>query len=263
MQRSIRRISGAVGFCAALVTPALAQESGPSPDRLDEVTVVGTRLSSGGPPEDAALPVTVLDASAIASSGSQSVQELFLKLPQVSGARGARDGNGTGRATLNLRGLGDQYTLTLVNGRRFAANAPANVNAIPFNAIERIKILEAGAGAVYGSDAVAGVVNVVLKDSADGLTLDALYGDVTEGSASVSQAGFSFGGRGESSSFFLSGSFYKRDPLLTVERELTRSNDMRALGGRDNRSGANNPAHPRQAHAGGREGAGRRRERVQ
>ncbi len=107
-----------------------------------------------------------------------------------------QDSTANGAASISLRGLGADATLVLVNGRRVAISSFAesittnfvDINTIPVAAIERVEVLKDGASAVYGSDAVAGVVNIVLRKDFDGFEVSAGYGDVTSGSASEMNA---------------------------------------------------------------------------
>src|SRR6476646_2867016 len=119
-------------------------------------------------------PVTTVGAQDIKLEGVQNVENLLNNLPQVFADFGANESNGaTGTATVNLRGLGAQSTLVLINGRRLPAGSPTyyptDLNQIPAPLIERVEILTGGASAVYGSDAVAGVVNFIMKGNFQGL----------------------------------------------------------------------------------------------
>ena len=150
---------------------------------LEEITVTGSRIAL-----DANLvtssPVTTVNSDEIAISGVTRVDDLLNRLPQVIPEFSAFDSNGsTGTATLDLRGLGSDRTLVLTNGHRMGfgdqfALAP-DINQIPGNLVERIEILTGGASSVYGADAVAGVVNFIMKDDYEGFEIDYQYSAYT------------------------------------------------------------------------------------
>jgi outer membrane receptor protein involved in Fe transport len=172
-----------------LATPAFAQDadqadvSTTQTDQSDAssggIVVTGTRLRS--PNLESASPVTVVTGEDIALTGTTRVEDLINSLPQVFAAQGANISNGaTGAATLNLRGLGSERTLVLVNGRRLMPGDPstsaADINAIPGALIKRVDVLTGGASSVYGADAVAGVVNFVLDTEFEGFRTNVNYG---------------------------------------------------------------------------------------
>lgn len=151
---------------------------------LDEVQVTGSRikrvdLSSVG-------PATVLDATEIENLGVSSAEVLLQRLPASAGFAGNSNAaywvsGGWGTAQVNLRGLGGNRTLVLLNGRRIVpggsgANDSVDLNMIPLSIVSRMEVLKDGASAIYGADAVAGVVNFITKESFEGLQFDARYG---------------------------------------------------------------------------------------
>ncbi|WP_086607887.1 TonB-dependent receptor domain-containing protein [Erythrobacter donghaensis] len=165
--------------------PAFAQDADVTTDNAAEaeevqaIVVTGTRLRS--PNLESASPVTVVTAEEFALTGTTRVEDLINSLPQVFAAQGGNIANGaSGIATLNLRGLGPERTLVLVNGRRMAPGTPstsaADINFIPAALIERVDVLTGGASSVYGADAVAGVVNFVLDTDFEGFKINANYG---------------------------------------------------------------------------------------
>ncbi|WP_217705482.1 TonB-dependent receptor [Peristeroidobacter soli] len=162
-----------------------------SGDVTDTVVVTGSHIRGGETPS----PVISIDAASIREQGFSDLGEVIRSLPQnfnggqnpgaVSTSASLGDianGNLTGGSGLNLRGLGPDATLTLLNGRRMAYGGVAqsvDISAIPVEALERIEIVADGASAVYGSDAVAGVGNVILKRDFEGVTVGARYGTST------------------------------------------------------------------------------------
>jgi iron complex outermembrane recepter protein len=163
----------------AVVAPVYAQDTAGTD--VQEVVVTGSRIAQ--PNLEGTSPVTMVTAEDIAVQGVTRVEDMVNQLPQAFAAQNATVSNGaTGTATINLRGLGSPRTLVLVDGRRMpyggvtAASAAPDLNMIPAGMVERVEILTGGASAAYGSDAVAGVVNFILKKDFEGVQFDALYG---------------------------------------------------------------------------------------
>ncbi|WP_374579858.1 TonB-dependent receptor [Pseudoduganella sp.] len=179
LSRSVRVICA--GGLALGMTMASAQE-------IQRVEITGSSLKRVD--SETALPVQVLSKAEITRTGATSTQELLNSVSALSSAGGTNNATGAGSSTyglssISLRGLGDERTLVLVNGRRLAAfagggGAAVNVNVIPLAAIERVEVLKDGASGVYGSDAVAGVVNFILSKSFEGIEVGAGYGTPTE-----------------------------------------------------------------------------------
>ena len=143
---------------------------------LEKITVTGSRIRVSTVTEGSS-PITVVGAADIKSDGVKNVESIINNLPQVFADQGGSVSNGsTGTATVNLRNLGADRTLVLVNGRRLPQGSPlstaADLNQIPAGLIKRVEVLTGGAGAVYGSDAIAGVVNFIMNDRFEGVQLD-------------------------------------------------------------------------------------------
>ena len=167
------------GVAGAMSLPAFAQEATDQESVQETIFVTGSRI-----PQDPNLvstsPVTAIDDVEVALRGVTRVEDLINQLPQAFAAQGANVSNGaTGTATINLRGLGAARTLVLQNGRRLPYGSPnstpADVNQIPAQLIDRVDVLTGGASAVYGSDALAGVVNFIMKSDFEGFRLDGSY----------------------------------------------------------------------------------------
>ena len=162
-----------IAFGASALT-ANAQTAAPATDKIEKIEVTGSRIPSAN--LEGTSPVTVVDAATIKTDGVRSVENLLNNLPQVFADQGANVSNGaSGTATVNLRNLGANRTLVLVNGHRLPAGSPgtvaADLNQIPAGLIKRVEILTGGASAVYGSDAIAGVVNFIMNDKFEGVQL--------------------------------------------------------------------------------------------
>lgn len=170
-----------------LVTPAAAQTG--AADEVSEVVVTGTRIPS--PNLESVSPVQVVGAQEVALGGRPVTADILNQLPQVS--QNSQTGFSTtsnplsgpgGTATVDLRGLGQQRTLVLVDGRRLGigdpdtgnSNPSPDLNQIPSQLIERVEVLTGGASATYGSDAIAGVVNFIMKRNFEGVEIDAQWG---------------------------------------------------------------------------------------
>jgi len=168
--------------CAS--APAFAQTA-PDPTEVEEIIVTGSRLASSAATQ-ASQPVQVLTAESIETQGVTQVSDLLDRIPALQSSSSSAQANG-GAATLNLRGMGSARTLTLVNGRRYVAGVPGSaavdVSSIPAGLIERVEVLTGGASAVYGSDAVTGVVNFILKDDYEGTEMTVQGGLSGEGDA--------------------------------------------------------------------------------
>jgi outer membrane receptor protein involved in Fe transport len=233
---------------AAEPTPPTATEDTSDDDgKREKVTVVGTRIPGAKVTDP--LPVTIVDEEDIDAIAPSNGDDLFRAIPQAGDvtfnearlAGGINDARGD-TASINLRGLGTGNTLMLLNGRRLVLHpaiqvenlvpvATVNTNALPVAGIRRVEVLRDGASALYGTDAVAGVINTVLRDNFDGLRLS------FEGAHShdsnmderdlVLEYGVNFNGDRSNFSVFASGTW--RDPLFASEREFSRNADMRAL----------------------------------
>ncbi len=155
--------------------------TGAAQEQLQEIVVTGSRIAQ--PNIEGASPVTVISSADVRVSGISQVEDLVNSLPQAFASQGSNISNGaSGTATVNLRGLGSARTLVLLNGRRMVAGTAGvggpyspDLNQIPAPLIERVEVLTGGASAVYGSDAVAGVVNFIMKDNFEGVQFDVNY----------------------------------------------------------------------------------------
>jgi iron complex outermembrane receptor protein len=175
-------IAEAQATAAAAATPADTSAS------LQEVVVTGSRIAA--PNLESISPVTAVTSEEIKTTGVVRIEDLLNSLPQVVADQSSGLSMGSnGTATLNLRGLGAQRTLVLVNGRRLQGGDPgaalgatpafasaADINQIPVSLIDRVDVLTGGASSTYGADAVAGVVNFIMNDHFEGVRLDSNFG---------------------------------------------------------------------------------------
>jgi iron complex outermembrane receptor protein len=232
--------SALIPLAFAMGSTGHAQTQEPTaPEAVQEVVITGSNIATRAL-GDGPAPVTLISSEDIAASGARTLKQLVSMEPAFTGSslgdgKGFFGENETGRtagqARVNLRGIGEAYTLVLVNGRRFAGVDPANLNAIPLSAVERVEVLKDGASSVYGSDAVAGVVNVILRNRVDGLELSLGGGSTTEGGGTVREGDIAFGLGSQRASLVASASFYDRGEIRFNDRALARNRDQRALGG--------------------------------
>jgi iron complex outermembrane receptor protein len=227
--------SGAQPADATLPPPATSAIADKATGTLDTITVTGTNIPSDSTAY-ASSPITVISSQALLESGSSNIEDYFQTQPDFvlsgqssysnQGPSGGDNARSIGGSQLNLRGIGPQYTLVLLNGRRFQGEDPANIDLIPLDAIDRIEILKSGASAIYGSDAVAGVVNIITKRSSDGLTLNATYGESGEGDDGTTRASVTWGTSNDRLNVFTAFEYYQRDGLTQGQRTLSADPDL-------------------------------------
>ncbi len=217
---------------------AHAQTSSPSPADASppqDIVVTGSRLPSADLVSSA--PVTVLDRSEIEATGATSVGSLLRELPAATATSSESAGRGnSGSATVALRGLSAVNTLVLINGRRVLASnsgGTVDLNSIPFETIERVEVLQDGASAIYGSDAVAGVVNLIMRRSYDGLLIKGSQGISSRGDLPVTDLGLVFGQEFDRGGFVFSASYRHAGGNLIADRPISRDVDWRSSGGRN------------------------------
>lgn len=234
--------SAGVALAAAFATPAMAQsraEEKPvtlvqnAPDQGGEDAVAPDVVVTGslikGTPQNGALPVDVITADELARRGAPTALDFIKQLPSSSGVLGdanqfdSRSQGSEGVASVNLRGLGPQRTLVLLNGRRnvFAGTGVpvVDINLMPIAAIGRIEVLKDGAAATYGSDAIAGVVNFITRTDLRGLQADFNY-RYFDGSAGDYQAGLSYGIKKDNFQMLASFGYQRRNELRTTARQF-------------------------------------------
>jgi len=229
--------SRAIAILCGLALPfgdTIAQTSASEENQnIEEVVVTGSRI--GRTAQDQPVPVAVIGADAIAQSGFSNPSDILLRTPQVGVGTGSANGGlddygaDAGATFINLRGLGTNRTLVLVDGLRrvsgTGASSAVDLATIPANMIERIEIITGGAAAVYGADAVTGVVNVILKHHADGFEVTARPGISGHGDDRTVSLSALYGkplqDRGE---FSVGLSYNQEDPLATTRRSFASIN---------------------------------------
>ncbi|WP_306017540.1 TonB-dependent siderophore receptor [Oceanicaulis sp. MMSF_3324] len=213
------------GFAAMVAMPAaaVAQEESAS---QDVIQVTGSRIQR--PDVTAPSPITSIDETTLEVNNTINIEDTLNDLPQLIPAFDASSNNpGNGTATLSLRGLGASRTLILVDGRRMVGEGQGgivNVNSIPSALLERVDIVTGGASAVYGSDAVAGVVNFIIKDDFEGVEFDVSSRWTEQGGAGNFTSSLTMGGNFDQDrgNAVLSISYNDRESLLQGQRDFSR-----------------------------------------
>jgi len=181
-------------------------------------------------------PVATLTAEDIQKSGVTDLISLFTKLP-ISGQgtfstqANSSDDTANGGSSVSLRGLGADSTLILINGRRVSVSPFAkgidtsfvDINNIPLSAIKRVDILKDGASATYGSDAVAGVINIILRDDVEGAEVSAKFGTTADGGGDEQSVNLVFGNQTDNSSHTFILEYFSREEVLYADRDYSRT----------------------------------------
>ena len=204
---------------------ASAQEAKTDSAPLETIVVTGSRIRRVD--LETSSPVVTIDKAAIEKSGKLTVGDLLQEMPAVSGAATnprVNNGGGTGAATVSLRGLGSNRTLVLVNGRRFITNGFASdVNAIPSNLVERIEVLKDGASAVYGSDAIGGVVNFILRENYQGAEFAVDYGISDRDDGERKGYSFTFGHTSDRGNITGGVNYNQFDAISSGDRDFSKT----------------------------------------
>ena len=220
--------------CLALGDVALAQD-----DSVEEVVVTGSRIRQN--PLDTRTPVMTMTAEDMKASGQVSLGEFLQRLP-IAGSAINRNNNssgnlgfppdgagiGAGAAEIDLRYLTSKRVLVLVDGKRWVRGSSASgvsgavdLNTIPVNAIQRVEVLQDGASVIYGSDAIAGVVNIITNEQYEGLDVSAYYGAYDEGDGESLEYAMSFGAEGDNSRVFVAASYTEQRSVSAADRDIS------------------------------------------
>lgn len=225
---------------------------------LEEILVTGSRIRGA----TRASPMVTLTREEIDRTGYSTVGQVVESLPQNFGAGATQDSvtdrnasaavggsvdNIAGGQSINLRGLGTGSTLVLLNGRRMSPSGLSarftDISRIPLSAVERVEVLTDGASAIYGSDAIGGVVNFILRDAYEGAETRLKYGSDTSGDMSEIVFSQAAGTSWSDGSVLASYEYYRRDSLANKHRRFAASADLRPFGGSDWRQLGGNPAN--------------------
>ena len=231
-----------VGPAAAAGSNAVAGPDGSAvagTDDAEMIVVTGSRIRQNPLNQDS--PVVVLDQSALAQTGLSSVADILQRLPSAAGGLNTKNnssgnlgnppdggGVGAGSAEIDLRYLSAKRTLVLVDGMRYVngtsgSGIPATVdlNTIPANSIARIEVLQSGASSLYGSDAIAGVVNIITVAQQEGLRASAQFGTFRAGDGHTQDYSASYGIKGPTTNVVFGGSYVKQEAVRSGNRSIS------------------------------------------
>jgi iron complex outermembrane receptor protein len=225
--RDAVRLALTAGLASSLVAiPAHAEDDDAA--KLDRVEVTGSRIKRTQ--LEGAMPVTSVTREQIEKTGINSIGDLLQELPAAGAALNTNFNNGgDGSTRIDLRNLGSNRVLVLVNGRRWVnavggggVNNAVDLNTIPISIIERIEVLKDGASAVYGSDAIAGVVNIITRRDFDGAAANATVSEFDEGDGRQELFDFSIGASTARSSAFLNATYFKAEEVAAGDRDISK-----------------------------------------
>lgn len=219
LRKRLLQGTATAGLAALILSPGYA-----TAQTEDQIIVTGTRVERQN--LQAPSPVTAISAETLALTNTINAEQFINSLPQLVPAfDGTSNNPGNGTATVNLRGLGTNRTLVLVNGSRYVSafgNGVVDLNSIPASLVKRVDIVSGGASAVYGSDAMAGVVNFILEDEFEGFEVDASYQSTGQGDGGTKNIGVTMGGnfdngRGNATVFV---GYSQRDEVFAGARDF-------------------------------------------
>jgi len=242
--RTFRTLAGrnryALFASACLIPATCIQTAWAAEQQPEEVVVTGSRIRQS--PVEQTAPVQTTTSADIDRSGEISIADYLQRLP-ISGSAINRSNNasgnlgfppdgggiGAGASEIDLRYLTSKRVLVLVDGKRWVRGSSASgvsgavdLNTIPTAAIERIEVLQDGASPIYGSDAIAGVVNVITKSSAQGFEFETNQAAYDEGDGYTQDYNLSWGAQGDKTRTFLSVGYSRQDPVMSGDRDLSK-----------------------------------------
>ena len=236
----LTRAAALLGFSALAASGSLGVAQAQTAGSVSEIIVTGSRIRTS--PLDQLQPVVQIDQAAIAKTGLTSTVDVLQRIPSAGGGLNAKFNNsgnfgnppdgggvGAGSAEIDLRYLSSRRVLVLVDGLRWVSGAAASgvpgsvdLNTIPSAMISRMEVLQEGASPIYGSDAIAGVVNIITKQRQDGFQASAQVGGFGEGDGFTQDYNLSWGVTQGGTSIVLGGGYFKQDPVLAGDRDISR-----------------------------------------
>ncbi|MCL1051928.1 TonB-dependent receptor [Shewanella abyssi] len=225
-----------LSIASSVATPVFAAEE----DNIEKIMVTGSRI--GRAEVESTSPITVVTKAQMANLGITDVSSALRRLPAITGnsANNQSSAGATSIQTATLRGIEATNTLILLNGRRIVGSNEdglVDLSSIPFEAISQIEVLKDGASAIYGSDAIAGVINIITRRNYEGFEVNARYGVSSEGDAQEREVGFVTGFSTDKGSIMIAASTSNNSGWKEKDRYETQNADQRYLGGNDTRSG--------------------------
>jgi iron complex outermembrane recepter protein len=214
------------GLTTALLIPVAAQAQDPAKEtsELEAVIVTGSRIKRSE--IETSQPVFALERIDLERTGLTSVADVLADLTSNGASVGLaiNNGNTNGTSRVDLRNCGSNRTLVLVNGRRWVPelNGNVDISTIPFAAVERIEVLKDGASAIYGADAICGVINITLRDTFNGAEATAYVGENSHGDGRREAYDLTMGGSNDRFSGLFNASYTKQEPIFGGDREISR-----------------------------------------
>lgn len=214
------------GAALSVAMPAFAQETaeaGAAPTELDRIEVTGSRIRQVD--VETAQPVLTISREDIEKQGFNSVADILQNIssagsPAISRSESLASGEDVGGQFIDLRNLGAERTLVLVNGKRLGISTSGlqDISSIPSVMVERIEVLKDGASSIYGSDAISGVVNIITRKNFDGAEANAYIGQYGDGDGAKQNYDFIMGFAGERGSVTVGGEYHKEDGVWAKDR---------------------------------------------
>jgi iron complex outermembrane receptor protein len=221
LARAVRLVlaTGALAS-VAFAPPTLAQDQ---TEKLETIEVVGSRIKRTD--IETTQPVFVLERADLQRSGLTQVGDILQQLTTNGASIGlaVNNGNTAGQTQVDLRTCGPQRTLVLVNGRRWVTNliGAVDLSTVPFAAVERIEVLKDGASAIYGSDAICGVINITMRSNYDGAEASAYVGENEHGDGRKQAYEFTLGSAGDRGSVLVNSAYTKQEPIFAGDRDIS------------------------------------------
>ncbi|HAI47027.1 MAG TPA: TonB-dependent receptor [Stenotrophomonas sp.] len=216
----------AIALVASCSAPAFAQTANDGTTNLDRIEITGSRIRQAS--VESAQPVVALNRAEIEKKGYVNVADILQDVtaagaPSMSRANSLESGRDFGGMYVSLRNLGPERSLVLIDGRRMGVSAAgySDLASIPSSIVDRVEVLTDGASALYGSDAIAGVVNIITRKNFDGAEVNAYVGQYSEGDGQKTSYSATFGKTFDRGWVTVGGEYSDEDPILGGAREFT------------------------------------------
>ena len=213
----------AIALVASCSAPAFAQTATDGTTNLDRIEITGSRIRQAS--VESAQPVVALNRAEIEKKGYVNVADILQDVtaagaPAMSRANSLESGRDFGGMYVSLRNLGPERSLVLIDGRRMGVSAAgySDLASIPSSIVDRVEVLTDGASALYGSDAIAGVVNIITRKKFEGVEVHTYYGEYSRG-GETTEASLTLGGGGERFSGVFSASYYEQKRISAADWE--------------------------------------------